>query len=104
MNIAYTKGYAATGNERYKEIAITNMRFLFTNFKVQEKESKLHHTCKNGQGKHVAFLDDYSYLVAANIELAMVSADHVWLDRAKELTELVLNHFTDDDTPFFLHP
>jgi len=103
MNIAFVKAYAATGNEHYKEIAIANMGFLLKNFEVEKKDNKLHHTWKNGHGKHVAFLDDYSYLIAANIELCMVSTDHSWLYKAQELTELVLKHFIDDDTSFFYY-
>ncbi|MBD0279902.1 MAG: thioredoxin domain-containing protein, partial [Flavisolibacter sp.] len=99
MNRAYSYAYAATGNEHYKVVAIRNMQFLLKNFKAEN--DTLLHTWKNGQGKHTAFLDDYSFLIAALIDLAQVTADFQWLHEAQKWTTTVLTHFGDTATPFF---
>ncbi|MBD0351201.1 MAG: thioredoxin domain-containing protein, partial [Flavisolibacter sp.] len=99
MNRAYSYAYAATGNEHYKAVAIRNMQFLLKNFKAEN--DTLLHTWKNGQGKHTAFLDDYSFLIAALIDLAQVTADFQWLHEAQKWTTTVLTHFGDTATPFF---
>ena len=55
-NSAFSKAYAATGNDHYKEIAIKNMDFLLTAFSNGSNEFL--HAWKHGQGKFPAFLDD----------------------------------------------
>lgn len=99
MNAACSRAYAATGHEHLKKLAIRNMNFLLQNFSASEKE--LYHTWKGGTAKYPAFLDDYSYLVAALIELAQITGDTQWLTKAAHFTETVLQHFGDSQTPLF---
>jgi uncharacterized protein YyaL (SSP411 family) len=101
MNIAYSKAYAVTGNEDYKQIAIKNMEFLLSAF--GEDFENLHHSWKNGLAKHPPFLDDYAFLIAALIELGQVSADFTYLDRAARLTEVVVSQYSDVSTPYFFY-
>ena len=98
MNTACSKAFAATGNERYKELAMRNMEFLLAAFRG---EMLWHHTWKNGRATQPAFLDDYSCLIAALIELAQVTADFKYFEEAAVLAELVVEHFGDEETPFF---
>ncbi|HET7896880.1 MAG TPA: thioredoxin domain-containing protein, partial [Flavisolibacter sp.] len=76
MNIAYCKAYAATGREHYRDIATQNMQFLLTAFGSHFHD--LHHSWKEDQARHPAFLDDYAFLIAALIELAQVTADYTY--------------------------
>jgi uncharacterized protein YyaL (SSP411 family) len=99
MNTAYSRAYAATGQDGFKHRAIRNMDFLLHNFKTDE--GTLFHTWKAGKGKYPAFLDDYSYLIAALIELAQISGDTQWLDKAARFTQVVLDGFGDMATPLF---
>jgi hypothetical protein len=100
MNVAYSKAYAATGNQHYQKMAERNMHFLLTAF---EKGGEFYHTWKNSQAKHPAFLDDYSYLIAALIELAQITADYQYLDKARELVNRVIEDFGDDLSPLFFY-
>jgi uncharacterized protein YyaL (SSP411 family) len=99
MNRAYSKAYAATGHESFKKTALRNMEFLLAHFK--DGENTLFHTWKNGKAKYPAFLDDYSYLVAALLELSQITGDTAWLTRASQFTETVLDGFSDTATPLF---
>lgn len=101
MNSAYSKAYAATGDQHYKEIAERNMQFLLSAY-VDEKDS-FHHTWKNRVAKYPAFLDDHSLLIAALIELAQVTGNYRYLDKAKELTEIVIKDFSDEGSPLFFY-
>lgn len=101
MNIAYSKAYAATGNEHYKETAVKNMQFLLRSF--GSDINQLNHSWKNGVSRHPAFLDDYSNLISALINLAQVTGDYSYLTKAAGLTVVVLTHFSDDDSPFFFY-
>jgi uncharacterized protein YyaL (SSP411 family) len=101
MNTAYSKAYAATGNDHYKEVAIKNMNFLI---KALCKEgNEFFHSWKNGQAKHSAFLDDYSFLSAALIDLSEITADNQWLHKAKEITIYVVENFSDAESPQFFY-
>ncbi|MEQ1677509.1 MAG: thioredoxin domain-containing protein [Chitinophagaceae bacterium] len=102
MNTACSKAFAATGNENYRQLAVENMKFLFSAFSAEGGKA-LHHTWKNGQAKYPAFLDDYAFLIQALINLQEITADTNWLQQAKELTEFVIENFSEADTGFFFY-
>lgn len=101
VNTAYSKAYAATGNNHYREIAERNMEFLLSSY--QSENGLLNHTWKEGKSKYPAFLDDYCYLIAALIELAQVTGNYNYLDRAKDFTKTVLDQFADTRSPLFFY-
>ena len=101
MNSAYSKAYAATGNDHYKQVAIRNMNFLLSTFRKDKNE--FFHSWKNGHAKYPGFLDDYSFLIASLIDLSEISADPQWLFRARDLANYVLNNFSDSTSPLFFY-
>ncbi len=102
MNTACSKAFGATGNQKYKQLAIDNMQFLLANFK-SATANEFHHTWKNDQAKFPAFLDDYAYLIQALIHLQEITADTNWLLQAKAITEIVLKNFSEPETDFFFY-
>lgn len=102
MNIACSKAFMATGNEKYRQIAIDNMQFLLRAFEGAEP-SALFHSYKNGMAKHNAFLDDYAFMIQALISLQEITSNPFYLVRAKELTQTVLNLFMEEETGFFFY-
>jgi uncharacterized protein YyaL (SSP411 family) len=98
MNIACTKAYAATGEEKYLQLAISNIEFLEQQFKTANGWM---HTYKNGIAKIPAFLDDYAYLIQAYIQLQQVSGNLNYLHRANALTHYVIEHFGEKETGLF---
>jgi uncharacterized protein YyaL (SSP411 family) len=101
MNIAYSKAYAATSNSHYKAVAERNMQFLLSAY--SDATALLKHTWKNGKAKYPAFLDDYAYLIAALIELAQITGTQQYLDKAKTLTDTVIENFGDLTSPMFYY-
>ncbi len=102
MNIACSKAYAASGNDEYKELAINNMQFLLKSF-AGKGEHLFNHTYKKGESKFPAFLDDYSFLIAALIQLQEITGDTNYLSKAKAITEFVINNFSEEETGFFFY-
>ncbi len=100
MNSACSKAFAATGNERYKQLAIDNMYFLLNHF-AAKKQNEFYHTWKNDIAKYPAFLDDYAYLIQALIHLHEITADTNWLVKAKNITSFAIENFSEKDTGFF---
>jgi len=102
MNTACSKAFAATGNEEYRQLAIANMQFLLTRFSV-ENSNEFYHTWKNDEAKYPAFLDDYAFLIQALLNLQEITGDIKWLLKAKEITEFVINNFSESETGFFFY-
>jgi uncharacterized protein YyaL (SSP411 family) len=102
MNTALSKAFAATGKDSYRQLAIRNMQFLLTEF-PNNKSGEFLHTWKNGMAKHPAFLDDYAYLIQALIQLQEITGDTNYLNRAKEITEVVIKNFVEQSTGLFYY-
>ncbi len=102
MNTAYVKAFAATGNEKYRQIAKKNMDFLLNVFQSAEG-SELYHVWKDGKPKFSAFLDDYAYLIQALIRLQEIDPDTGLLEKAKLITQHVLTMFGDKSEAFFYY-
>lgn len=100
LNTAMSKCFAATGKERYLDLAVKNMEFLLASF---FQDGQYHHTWKNNQARHPAFLDDYAYLIQALIALQEVTGDTQYLLKAKELTDHVMGQFSEEGSGFFLY-
>ncbi|MFT3845660.1 MAG: thioredoxin domain-containing protein [Lacibacter sp.] len=99
MNSAYSKAFAALGNNHYKLKAISNMQFLLKAFKTDG--AGLHHVYKNGKARNPAFLDDYAFLIQSLIHLQEITSDVTYLEKAKQLTDFVKEHFSDTENGYF---
>jgi uncharacterized protein len=100
MNMACSKAYAATGEERYRQLAIRNMQFIEDHFSTGEGAS-FFHTYKNGQAKFASFLDDNAFLVQALIHLQEITGNADYLLRARDITQYTLDGFADPASAFF---
>ena len=97
MNTAFSKAFIATGEERYRQRAISNMEFMLTRM-VNGLEIK--HIYKEGNIKQWAFLDDYAYFIQALIHLQEITGNAGYLLKAKGLLESVLTGFEEEGTGF----
>ncbi len=100
MNSACSKAFMATGKSEYKQTAVDNMQFILEKFRIGDS-NEFNHTWKNDIARYPAFLDDYVFLIQALIHLQEITADTKWLIKAKELTEFVIDNFSEPETPFF---
>jgi uncharacterized protein YyaL (SSP411 family) len=100
MNTAYCKAFAATGNEKYRLLAVNNMKFLYEKFS-DGTDGGFFHTYKKGLSKYPAFLDDYSQMMHALIHLQEITGDSSYLGKLKTLIKWCFNHFSDQETGYF---
>lgn len=101
MNTAYSKAFEATGNEAYLQRATDNMRFLLNAF--ENTDGSFAHVWKAGVAKYPAFLDDYAYLIEALLQLARVTADYSYLEKARALCQGIQEHFAESETGYFFY-
>ncbi len=103
MISAFANAAKATGNKEYSETAIAQLIFLFEKFKDEKQSGAFHHNYKNGIAANPAFLDDYSTLIKACIDVYELSFKIEWLEQAKTLAQYVVEHFTDKAEPLFFY-
>jgi uncharacterized protein YyaL (SSP411 family) len=101
LNTAYSKAYAALGEESYRQKAIGNMHFLES--RLAMADGSWRHTYKNGQARIPAFLDDYAYLVQSYIHLQEITGKGEYLLKARALAEFVIGQFSEEETGFFFY-
>jgi uncharacterized protein len=99
MNIAYSKAFAATSNEHYREIAIQSMKFLEEKLFV---EGRWHHTFKE-TARIPAFLDDLAYLAQAYIHLQEITGNGDYLLKARTLTGFIISEYSDESQAMFYY-
>ncbi len=101
MISAFSNASKATGNKKYCETAIESLKFLFEKFKDEKHQGAFHHNYKNGIATNPAFLDDYASLIKACIDVYELTFNVVWLEKASELLQYVIEHFFDSKEPLF---
>ncbi|AYA35630.1 thioredoxin domain-containing protein [Hymenobacter oligotrophus] len=85
--------YRAFHLPQYLELALQNAEFIEQNLR---RGQGLWRNYKNGRATIVAFLEDYALLIDAYTALYEATFAERWLQRARELTEYVLEHFADE--------
>jgi len=70
---------------------------------MSRTDGRLLHTWRQGKAKLDAYLDDYSYLINALVTLYEATFDENWVDEAKRLADLMIQHFADTTSGGFFY-
>jgi uncharacterized protein YyaL (SSP411 family) len=97
----YVDAYRAFGDDRFLKTALKNARFLQEN--VVSDDFSVTRNYKDGKTTIPGFLDDYAFLITAYTNLYQATFDESWLYTARSLTDYVLTHFSDPDTPLLFY-
>jgi len=98
MISAFLSGYRITGNSKYLDVAKKSLDFFENNF---EKNHILHRTFKNGEPKLNGYLDDYTNMANASLDMFEITSDPMYLLFATNLSNYLITHFWDDSTHGF---
>lgn len=93
MIAAFIEGFHVTRNGRYLDAATKAAEFILSDL---YKEGRLLRTFKDGVGKLNAYLDDYAFLIDALLGLYEATSDRTYLEKAKKLTDRLIDQFWDD--------
>jgi len=102
MISALCKAGAATGTPAFIELAERNLSFLFSNLRNISGEG-FRHSWKEQNSKNQAFLDDYAFLIQALIDLQEITGRTDYLEKARQLTDYVLDNFSDEPAGLFFY-
>ena len=98
MIAALAKAATTFGEPRYLAMA---QRAIDSIWLKMQHEGRLYHRLVGGAVAIDGFLDDYAYFIWGLLETYRASYERVNLDRAVELSESVLKHFSDSKGGFF---
>lgn len=87
----------ALGNWDYLELAVTAAEFFIRN----KKEGQIFHCYSNGEGYINGYLEDYAFMCEAFLNLNKATGDSVWLEKAMELAEIIIQNYYDSETKSF---
>lgn len=87
------EAYLITGDEKYKKIAIQNAKTWLNAF---EDFGGLIRSINNQLVSGSGYLEDYSYFINACISLHEITLDLFWLEKAKDITDQMLDLFWDE--------
>lgn len=100
MLAAFAEAGRVLSRPDYSQIAVENAEFLYTHMRTES--GRLLRTWKAGtQAKYNAYLEDYAYLADALIALYQTTFDERWFVWAKELADMMLTHFQDEESGGF---
>ena len=95
------KAYLAIGDEGYKRSALETGNFIWNQM---VHDNVLYRNFKDNEAYTPAFLEDYAAVIQSFISLYKISFSPLWLNRAKLLTERVMDNFLDErDGMFFFN-
>lgn len=98
MISAFAKGYRVTNERKYLDAAQNCLTFIE---KHLVSGTQLLRTYKNGQAKLNGYLEDYSYLVNALIDVFETTAEPRYLELAMSLADYMVDHFWDEKNNSF---
>ena len=99
---ALANAFQATGEERYRREAGELYEFLLDRF-WHGQAFPLRHSYLEGKARFRAFLDDYALLIRASLDLYAINFDLDLLQRAGQLTDYALEHFSAEETGLFYY-
>jgi hypothetical protein len=91
---ALAHGYRVLGDRRYLDAATRAADFILT---YMTRDGQLLRTYRLGEARLPAYLDDYSFLAMALIDLYETTFDMIWLDRADEIALETIARFWDTE-------
>lgn len=95
----YIDAYKALQNNHYLEIALQSAKFITNNF--LSDDGNLFHNYKNKKATINGYLEDYSFVIEAFINLYQVTLNEHWLQISKQLTDYCFDHFYNEKSDFF---
>ncbi|HEY7553873.1 MAG TPA: thioredoxin domain-containing protein [Candidatus Binatia bacterium] len=89
-----------TGKAEYRDAATRTIEFIFSRM---VRDGRLLHTYKDGIAKILGYLDDYAFLGVGLLDLFEATFDGSLLARARELADIMLDEFWDENDGAFFY-
>lgn len=97
----YLSAYRAFNEKRFLDAALKNAQFL--NKHAISKNGGITRSYKDGRTSIPGFLDDYTFVISAYIDLYQATFDEKWLHQANYLTNYTRENFFDRESGMFYY-
>ncbi len=87
--------------EDYVEAAARAAEFILA--ELRREDGRLYRTWRQGEARNPAVADDYGLLIDAIVELYEATFEPAWLERARELSAILLEDFYDGENGGFYY-
>ncbi len=91
--------FHVTGNQQSKQAAIKAGSYMAS--VMMQSDGSLFRTRAKEKDGIPGFLDDYAFTIRAFIALYQLDFDEMWLQRARQLCNYVMEAFADETSPLF---
>ncbi|HVS81956.1 MAG TPA: thioredoxin domain-containing protein [Pyrinomonadaceae bacterium] len=98
MLASFAEASAILERPDYRKAAEANAQFLLTHLR---RDNLLLRTCKDGEAKLNAYLEDYACLIDGLVCLYEATGEFGWLKSSVELTDKMIDQFWDDEQGAF---
>ena len=96
---AFVRGACVLEEPRYLDAARRAAAFIDS--KLRDENGRLLRTTKDGVARYHAYLDDHAFLAASLLDLFEATGTKSYLDRARELADILVREFLDADVGGF---
>jgi uncharacterized protein YyaL (SSP411 family) len=90
---AFAAGYRVLGDERYRSAAERAAEFVLSTL---QEDGRLLRTYRNGQARLNGYLEDYSFMAVALLDLHEATGEERWRAESERLVEAMNAHFWDE--------
>jgi len=98
MISAHARAGFILGEKRFVDRAAKSAHFILSNLLI---DKRLYRSYKDHQAKHIAYLDDYAFFIAALLDLYEATHDIQWLQKAIQLDEILEEYYEDKENGGF---
>ncbi len=99
MISGYVDAYKSFNDDIFKNEAIEAGEFIYSNLK--KRDGGLFHNYVNGKSKINGYLEDYATVIQGSLDLYEITLNQIWIERALELSEYVLDNFSGLNSELF---
>ena len=99
MISGYVDAYKSFNDDIFKNEAIEAGEFIYSN--LTKRDGGLFHNHVNGKSKINGYLEDYATIIQASLDLYEITLNQIWIERALELSEYVLDNFSGINSKLF---
>ena len=99
MISGYVDAYKSFNDDIFKNEAIEAGEFIYSN--LIKRDGGLFHNHVNGKSKINGYLEDYATIIQASLDLYEITLNQIWIERALELSEYVLDNFSGLNSELF---
>ncbi|HUC36986.1 MAG TPA: thioredoxin domain-containing protein [Acidimicrobiales bacterium] len=97
---ALAEAAGATGRDDWGSAAVSIAEFLLSELR-RRGDGRWLRSWQDGRAQHLAYASDHAWLIELFTRLAELTGEYVWLERARQTAEVMLELFSEPGRPLY---